>query len=147
MKLFTVIIILAALIQSSFLPLNLVLILLICRSLVVEDSYNMILALSMGILLGILTAQNIGFWPLIFLIVIRLLYLVKKLPVTNNVLTIPPIVFVTILAVSFIEQLIFHQTLNLIIIILESLLSVPLYLLERFWETRFTVHSGVKLKL
>ena len=147
MKTFILLLILAALLQSSFLPLNLVLILLICRSFVVLEYSNLILGFSIGILLGILTSQNIGFWPLVFLIMIKLASSFKKLPISSNALTIIPFSLIIVLLTSVTEKIFLNQSINISKVIAEATISLPVFLLIRLWEERFIVRSEIKLKV
>src|SRR3989442_339688 len=125
MKTFILILTIAAFIQSSFLPINLVLILLICRSLTTSDGANLVLAFFGGILLGVLSSTNLGFLSLIMIVVVKLIDLIKKLPISINVLTAIPISFVIILAVEYFEQIFMGQTLNFPKVMIETLLVIP----------------------
>ena len=144
---FIFLIILAAFLQSSFIPINLVLILLICRSLVISQKENLILAFLGGILVGVLESQNLGFWTLTFLVLVKLLSLSKKLPVSKNILTILTVSSVAILLVSYLEQLVFKQTVDLKTVLIEIVVTVPFYFLVLFWEERFVVKPDNRLKL
>lgn len=147
MKLFLVILILAAFLQTTFIPFNLCLILLICRSFVSSENQNLVIALLIGIFLSLLTSQNIGFWALIFLSVVKLTQLTKIFPITNNFLTILPTTLFMVTLVSFLENLFHQQSLNFLKIIFETFLSLPFYLSIRFWEERFIVDPEIKLKI
>ncbi len=135
MKTFILILIIAAFLQSSFIPINLVLILLISRSLSLIDQANLAAAFLGGILLGLLSAANLGFWALVFLMVVKLIELIKKLPFSVNILTIIPVSLLLILAVEYSQQLLLGQTLSLTKVIVETVLVLPTYfvfnLLER----------------
>lgn len=146
MKIFILILLLAALIQTSFLPVNLCLLILICRSFTLYAKNNLTLALITGLILGILSPVNLGFWPLIFLIVVFITHLIRKLPVTTG-FTIIPAAFVLILLVSFIESIFLKQQINIKTIILSTLLSFPIFLTVKLWEERFVPNSEIKLKL
>ncbi len=141
------IILLSAFLQTTFLPLNLCLILIICRSYALEERQNYYLALFAGIVLGFLNSQNLGFWPLIFLIVVKITHLVKKLPVTANFLTIIPVAFIQLALVKWLESLIFKSTLNFFFVIVETVLALPLFILIKLWEERFIANKEIKLRL
>lgn len=147
MKFFIFVLILASLFQTSFLPINLVLMLLIARELVYSTKANLYLAFGAGILLGLLSPQNIGFAPFIFLIVVKLVSFLRKLPFTTSFLTVLPISFVIFLSTAFIEQQVFKINTNIYLIILQSVLMLPVYFLTKMWEERFVVSKDIKLKL
>lgn len=148
MKTYFFLLILAAFLQASFLPLNLVLMLLICRSLVLPGKKeNLILAFAAGILLSLLQSQNIGFWALVFLLVVRGVALTKKLPVSKNLLTVLSVSIITITLVTLTQQLFFKQSFDPKLVLFESVLILPLYLIMLFWEERFEVRPEIKLKL
>lgn len=147
MKLYLPILLLSALIQTSFLPLNLCLIFLICKSFETYDQANFYLAFIAGLMLGILGAVNLGFWPLTFLMVVWITHTLKKLPLVANFLIILPISFLIISLVSFTQSLIFAQKLPISLIAVETILTLPALLAVRFWEERFIPKNEIKLKL
>ncbi|MBI2022593.1 hypothetical protein HYS97_01970 [Candidatus Daviesbacteria bacterium] len=140
-------ILIAAFIQTSFLQVNLCLVLIICRSLIVERDSDYPIAFFSGLLLGILSSQNLGFWPVVFLILVKLIKLFKKLPFSSNYLTILPISLVLILSTAFLEKLIFNQSLNYLKIVFEFILILPTYVAMLFWEDRFVIEKDIKLKI
>ncbi len=147
MKLFIIVLILACLIQTSFLPVNLCLILLICRSLARPDSNNLYLAFAAGIFLGILSSLNIGFYALAFLIIIEIVELLKNSRITSNILTVVPISAVLFLGLAVTEKIVLGMSINFWIISIDALLSLPFFVAVKFWEERFIVLPDVKLKL
>ena len=147
MKTFLVLLVLASLIQSAFLPINLCLVLIICRSLVVTDSSNYFLALITGIFIGLLTATNIGLLSLLFILVVKLIYLLKKLPLANNTATVIPLSLIVIVIFTLIQNLVIQQKINYLLQLIEALLCLPTYILIRMWEERFIPRQGVKLKV
>ncbi len=146
MKLFFLIFILAAFIQTSFLEINLCLMLIIARSFVVERPSNYVVAFGGGIILGLLSGQNLGYLAVIFLITTKLIQIFKKLPISSNFLTVIPISAVIMIIFAWVELLLFNHTVNLIKVVLESILILPIYALVRFWEERFIVRHEIKLK-
>lgn len=147
MRLFIVLLVLSAFIQSAFLPINLCLILIISRSFVEERSSNLIASFLAGIFLGLLTATNIGFWAIIFLAASKIIHIFKSLPLTQSPKLVAPLSLLVIVGVSLIEQIFLGQKINIVKIIIETLLTVPVYIFIRFWEERFIVHSTNKLKI
>jgi cell shape-determining protein MreD len=147
MKTFIVALIIAALFQTSFLPISLVLLLLISRSLILSEKSNLYLGFFFGLLIGVLSSINAGFYSLFFLIIIELVSLIKKTPFTANFLLIIPIAFASLLFLALGQRLFLGETINFWPILLGTILSVPIYLIVRFWEERFVVAPPVKLKL
>lgn len=147
MKTFIVVLILAALMQASFLPINLVLLLLISRSLISYGKENLYLAFFSGILLGLLLSVNVGFYSLIFVIFIQALRMMRRLISSANFLVVIPLSFVILLVMSLLEQVFLKQSLNFSLILVETVLSLPVYILVRFWEERFMVAPPLKLKV
>jgi cell shape-determining protein MreD len=147
MKVFIFLLILAAFLQSSVMPVNLVLLLLIARSLVVSGKENLIAAFLGGVLIGFLQAENLGFWCLVLLLVVKLVSTSRKLPVSKNIFTVAFISTLAIVLVNFLHQLIFKQTLDQWVVISEIILSLPIYACMLFWEERFVVKGEERLKL
>lgn len=147
MKLFILLLILIALIQTSFLPFNLVLVALLSRSLITEAVENYYLAFGIGIFLGVLASQNIGFWPIVFLLTVKLAYIVKKFPLSANAFTVIPIALVVLVGVEFLQQLVFAQSFDFKKTVTEAALTFPAYLIIKFWEERFIVKREIKLKI
>lgn len=147
MRLFIVLLVLSAFVQSAFLPVNLCLVLIISRSFVEERSSNLIASFLCGIFLGLLTATNIGFWAVTFLIVSKVLHILRNLPLTNNPRLIVPIALIVIVVVSFLEQIFLGQKINLLKIGVETLLTIPVFIFIRFWEDRFVVKAPTRLKI
>lgn len=140
--------ILAAFAQSSFLNVNLVLILLLCRSLAVTDNENYLIGFGIGVLLGVLSFQNIGFWPLAFLVVIKLIYIIKRLPISFPLLTSAPLLVLFIVLIAFLESFIAGLGFDINKVLFESALVLPGYFLVRLFEDRFVaINRDIKLKM
>lgn len=112
-----------------------------------ERSSNLIASFLAGIFLGLLTATNIGFWAIIFLAASKIIHIFKSLPLTQSPKLVAPLSLLVIVGVSLIEQIFLGQKINIVKIIIETLLTVPVYIFIRFWEERFIVHSTNKLKI
>ncbi|EKD91249.1 MAG: hypothetical protein ACD_30C00036G0003 [uncultured bacterium] len=147
MKTFLFILTLAALFQTTFLPVNLCLIIIITRSLAYEEPLNYYLALYAGIILGILSSTNLGIYGIIFLANVKLAHLLRKLPVTANVFTVVVISFVLFLLTAFLEMIFLKNSINIQKILIESAISLPMFIIIRIWEERFIVRPNVKLKI
>ncbi|MBI2011606.1 hypothetical protein HYS91_02440 [Candidatus Daviesbacteria bacterium] len=147
MKLFLVILIVAAILQTTLIPLNLCLTLLIARTLIVSEKMNLFLAFLGGILVGFLSSQNIGFYAIFFLLISKLLSLVKITPIHSNIYAILPLSFLGFLLMAFGELVFLKISLSYGKIIVETCISIPTYFLLRFWEGRFIVRPQIKLRV
>jgi len=147
MKTLLLLITLFAFLQSAFLPVNLVLILIAARGLVSDDRQSLYIAFFGGLILGFLMQVNLGYYPLIFLLVVKTAFLIKKLPVSFNLL----VIFISgifLIGIGNVLSIIFiQQEFKLHIYIIEILLFVPFYYLVRFWEERFSVKPHQKLRI
>lgn len=147
MRLFIISLIIAAFLQSAFLPLNLVLCLIIARSFVAEYKSNLYASFLAGLLLGLLTASNIGFWGIVFLTVSKLVHVLRNLPYFNSGKLFLLFAFLIITSVSFISQFFTNDQFNWIKIVVETFICLPLYFFIRIWEERFVVREDVRLKI
>lgn len=136
-----------AFIQTSFLDINLCLMLIIARSFVVDRPSSYIVAFGGGLILGLLSGQNLGYFASIFLVTTKLIQIFKRLPISSNFLTVIPVAAVILLVFEGFEALVFRQTFNPLKTILESITILPIYALVRFWEERFIVKHEIKLKI
>lgn len=133
--------------QSAFLPFNLVLVLLVARSLAVEDRNNLVLAFAGGLVLSFLTQVNLGYWPLVFILTVKLTAMVKKLPISFNPLIIFLSGSVIVLLVALTGSLFINEKIQIFSHIIESVLIVPVFYLVRAWEERFVVKGAIKLRM
>ncbi len=147
MKTFILFLIFAILLQTTLIPINLCLIMLVCRGLTTDERANFYIAIISGIFLGLLTSLNLGFYPLIFLIYVLLLSLFKKSSFSSNFLLFLPFAFLVYLTTAFLEKFFFNQSINLYKLLFELVLTLPIYLIVRFWGERFVVNKGIKLKV
>jgi len=147
MKTLIAILILSALFQVAFIPINLVLLILISRSLITPSKTNLTLAFVSGLILSLLTNQNLGFYALIFVIFTELIGLLRESNLSANPLVIVPVSFGCLAVLGFLEKLFFGVTINFNLIISASLISLVIYLLVRFWEERFIPNTSIKLKI
>ncbi len=148
MKIFLLILLIAIFLQASVVNLNLCLILLVVRSLVVEKRENLYLAFIAGIFLGLLTTRNLGFYPLVFVLLIKLLSILNRSRVTPaNYLLVLPICAIIFTSFEYLELFLFGQSVKFIKIIVEILLVIPIFLITTILEDRFTPKGGMKLKM
>lgn len=144
---FILIMIIASFLQSSFLPINLCLILLLCRNSLVDDSYNFTSAFIGGLFLSFLMSLNLGIYPILFLISVYLMKLFKSFPFSVNPITNFIFAASFLLVFNQVESLIFGQSLNLAKITWEIVLFIPIFAAYYFWEDRFVVPGKKSLVL
>lgn len=147
MKLFAFLLLIAAFLQTAFIPLNLCLLILICRSFAIHSKQNYYLALIAGVYLGILSTTNVGFWPLIFVVAVLVTHILRLIPISGRSLTIIPIAFSILFVVSIVESVVMKTPFLWWYPLISSLLSLPIFIIIREWEDRFISKTGVKLKV
>lgn len=147
MKIFFLVLILLAFLQSAFLPLNLVLVLLIARSLAIEDKSNLILAFGSGLVLSFLTQVNLGYWPVVLILAVRLTAMIRKIPVSFNpaVIILSGIIVISIVAI--INSFFIGENIQILYRVFEAILVLPAFYLTRAWEERFVVKGTIKLRM
>lgn len=148
MKLLFLILTIAVFLQTTIVPFNLVLIILIIRSLIVQDKYNFYLGFGLGLLISVLEFTPLGIDSLINLLFISLVYFISKTRLSTHILIVVPVVFMCVTLDAVLNSLIFKQTLQLWPdVLIESLIALPLFYFLRFWEERFIPMKDVKLKI
>lgn len=146
MKLIAVLILLSFL-QSTILGVDLILVVLIARSLTVEDKENYFFAFGLGLLISYLTGQPLGLYSLVYLLLVKVVYLVKLISVGNHYLMILPIVLILSSLTQFIQNMFFSAAFTFSPVIAQTLLAIPIYLAVKFWEERFIPKKEIKLRL
>ncbi len=144
---FILVMIIAGFLQSSFLPINLCLILLLCRNLLVDDNYNYISSFIAGLFLSFLSSRNLGIYPIAFLISVWIIKLFKNSPLSINPITNFIFALIFMLIFGQVESLIFGVHLNLSTTVWELSLFGPIFALYYFWEDRFVIPGKKSLVL
>lgn len=147
MKVLIAILIIASFLQTTILPINLVLLILICRAYVRSDKSNLLLAFGFGLLIAHLNLTNLGIQSLIYIIIIQITDGLSRSRLAGNLLLIIPISFVLLSCNQIINFYIFHQGLDFSKIMLEAILSLPVLYLVKLWEERFVVRKEIRLKM
>lgn len=142
MKTFVGILIVLSFLESSIIPLDLVLICLICRSYLRVDKSNLFLAFSFGLLMGHLNLKPLGFESIVYLVSVQITQILSRSRLAGNSFLIIPLVFILLSISSF-----FLDDFNLNRIIIESILSLPILYIVRIWEERFIVRGDIKLRV
>lgn len=148
MKLLLIILTVTAFFQTTILPSDLVLIILVTRSLIVQDKYNFYLAFTFGLLISFLEFTPLGIHSLIYILLLQIVYLISNTRLSTHILVVMPVVFMCLTLNSLINLLIFKQTLNLWPnVAIESVVALLVFLILRFWEERFIPRKDVKLRM
>lgn len=148
MKILIVILIITAFLQSTIIPLNLVLIILICRAYVTTEKANLYLAFSFGLLTSHLDLNALGFQSIIYLIIIQMTQILSKSRLATNYLTIVPVSLMLLTLNMVVVSFFTHQSISQWSqVIVESFFALPIYYSIRLWEEKFVVRSQIKLKV
>lgn len=147
MKTLVFVLIICSFIQSTILPIDLVLIILICRSYIRPHRTNLFLAFSFGLLNAHLTLMPLGILSLIYLVLVAATESLSKSRLAGNPLLIVPLSLLLMSIDHIIPAILIHTSPQLFPkLFWEGFLSLPTLYLIRFWEERFIVQKGIKLK-
>ena len=147
MKTLIISLIIISLLQYTILPMNLVLIILICRSYLRPDKTNFLLAFFIGLFDSHLNLTTLGVSSLIYLTVVAAVEGLSRSRLAGSSFLIVPLAFSLLLASQLIFFYFTHQSLDLLKVFLESLISLPIFYLVKIWEERFIVYKDRKLKI
>lgn len=148
MKTLIFVLIISSFIQSSILPVNLVLIILICRSYIRADKSNLFLAFGFGLLDAHFNLTPLGLTSLIYLILTATTAYFSKSRLAGNSLLIVPLSLFFLWVNQIVPSIFIHQAIQLSPnILLEALLSLPILYSVKSWEERFIVQKEIKLKV
>lgn len=147
MILVIVVLLFLSFLQATLVPINLVLIVLICRSFVVEEKENLYLAFGFGLLMSLLIGFPLGILSLIYLLMIYLVYFIKSTPLAAYWVIILPLTLIISALDQFLENPGLGLGLHLGYLLRVGAFALPLYLVIRFWEERFIPRSDIKLKV
>ncbi len=148
MKTLIFILILLAFLQTSIIPINLVLIVLVLRVYVTQEKQNLYLAFALGLLISFLTNTPLGFYSISFLVIIELVSLIRKTPFLGHLITVVPLTLTALILQSVLELIFLKQSLIIWLPIIGAVLALPTYFLIRFWEERFVAkNTQIKLKV
>lgn len=137
----------AAFLQTTILPIDLVLLILICRAYIKPEKVNLYLGFAFGLLVSHLNLTGLGLQSLIYLLIIQATESLSKIRLAGNPLLIIPLSFVFLTLNQFGDSVINKHTLEFSNIIFASILSLPILYIVRLWEERFIVRKEIKLKI
>lgn len=144
----TLILVALSFLQATLWPLQLVLLILIFRSLIKEDRTNFYLAFGLGLLASLLGRYPLGLLSILYLTLVLAIYFLRKTNVSNQLLIIFPIAIVVLVIDQMMRTFLAGANLRMDFNIFWQLfLVLPIYIMIRFWEERFTVKKDVKLKI
>ncbi len=148
MKTLVLILIICSLIQSTVLPFDLVLIILICRSYISSDKSNLFLAFSFGLFNSVLNLTTLGLTSLVYLSLVAVTASLSKSRLAGNLLLIVPLNLFLLSIYQLVLSFFLHQSLELFPnVLLEALLSLPIVYLLKLWEVRFVARKDIKLRI
>lgn len=148
MKTLILILIIFAFLQSTFLPIDLILIVLICRSFIKSDTANLYLAFGFGLLISFLNLYPLGLESILYLLIVQATQILSKSRLTSNSLFIVPITLMFLILNQFVLSVIINQSINLFPnVLLESIIALPTFFLVRLWEERFIIRKNIKLRV
>lgn len=147
MKTLIIILIIASFLQTTILPVDLVLLILICRAYIRSDKTSFYLAFGFGLLVSHLNLSLLGLQSLLYLIFVQATESLSKFRLAGNPLLIIPVSFIFLFLNQLILSITGQDTLEIIRIIIASVLSLPVLFLLRLWEERFIVQKEFKLKI
>lgn len=147
MKTLILLLIFASFLQTTILPFDLVLLILICRAYIKSDRSNLYLAFAFGLFVSHLNLTNLGLQSLIYLAAIAATESLSKIRLAANPLLIIPISLIFLSLNLMTNSLINHATLEFSKVIFASILSLPILYAVRLWEERFIVKKEIKLRV
>lgn len=148
MKTLIAILILLSFLQTTLIPLNLVLVFLILRSYIRPEDTNLYMAFFFGIFVALLSHDNLGLYSVIFLCLVYLTHLLSRAPISKNFLSIIPLVGICSLIFELITTIPFDRTPELWPTIgWDIAVALPMYFAVKFWEERFIVKPQIRLKV
>lgn len=148
MKILIVVLIICSFLQSTIIPVDLNLIILICRSYIRPDKSNLFLAFAFGLLNSYLNLNLLGLQSLIYLALVSFTQTLSKSRLAGNLLLIMPLVLFSSAINQVTLSIAGNYSLELFPkIFLESFISLPSLYLIRLWEERFIVKREIKLRV
>lgn len=148
MKTLITILIISSFLQSTILPIDITLIILISRAFIREGKANLYLAFGFGLLDGFLSLNILGAKSIIYVVLVQLAQMLSKSRLSGNGVFIIPISFVLLSINQLVTSALNYYSIQLFPkIFLESIISLPVFYTVRFWEERFIVKKELKLRV
>lgn len=147
MKTLIIVLIIAAFLQTTVLPIDLVLLILICRAYLKSGRENIYLAFAFGLLVAHLNLTNLGLTAFFYLIIVQITQIISRRSFFNHPLVIIPVSLILLSFSHIINFLLNRQTIELPKILIAALVSLPIFYLIKLWEERFVVRQEIKLRI
>lgn len=148
MKTLIIILVIAAFLQSTILPLDLVLIILICRAYVKGGKENLYLAFIFGLLTAHLNLTLLGVNSILYVLLIQITQILSRSRLAANLLVIIPLAFILLSVNKVTNAFLLQETIQIFPrVLIESVLALPTLHLIRLWEERFIVRKEIKLRV
>ncbi|OGE25791.1 hypothetical protein A3C32_03375 [Candidatus Daviesbacteria bacterium RIFCSPHIGHO2_02_FULL_41_14] len=142
-----VLLLLLTFIQSALLPFDLILIVIIVRSFLMNSRSNYYLAFLMGLLVAFLSGQPLGIMSIVYLLVVKVVHSIRLAAFASHWSVSIPVTFITVMIYYLLSKFLLGISLNLWYVPVQMIMVVPLYLIIGFWEERFIGRSVIKLKI
>lgn len=132
--------------QETVWSWDFLLIILICRSFIIDEKNNYYLALALGILVALISGMPLGIMSFFYLISVKAARMIKALPISSS-WAVLPLSLVLLLLGQVIRSRQLGLDIDVTMLILKIGMVPIVYLLVKFWEDRFIPGQGIKLKL
>ncbi|MBI2334731.1 hypothetical protein HYU96_02920 [Candidatus Daviesbacteria bacterium] len=136
MKILVILLFIASFLQASVLPLNLVLIILICRAYLKAQKSNLYLAFFFGLLISHLTLTPLGEKSLVYLVFMQIIHVLSKSRLAGHPFLIWPLTFILVLADSGLSSALWA-----------AFVALPVFYSLKIWEERFIPAKEIKLRI
>jgi len=121
---------------------------IILRAYIKVDLANLWLAFFFGMFVAFLGHINLGLTPILYLVLVNVTHLLAKSPLSKNIFSMVPLVVLASVMIEFLTTQPFGSTPRFLPrVVIEGVLSLPIYLILKVWEDRFVVRSQIKLKM
>jgi hypothetical protein len=134
-------------IQVAWLPFNIIFLIIIIRSYIVDEQENLYLAFGFGLLLSILSGQTLGLLSLEYLIFVEMVQILRRFEFSSHPLIILPIAGGALILNQALNVLLFQSSFDMKAFIISLIFILPVFFAVKFWEERFIPASDIKLKL
>lgn len=148
MKILITILTILSFLQTTILPVNFVLIILICRTFVRNDKSNFYLGFAFGLLLSHLNIVPLGSLSILYLILVFLAQVLSTSRSINSIFLLLPFGIFALLVDRFVTNFLLKISFSFSISLFFSFfIIIPLFFLLKLWEERFIVRKDIKLKM
>lgn len=133
------------LIQSSIIPVNITYIFILAYSYFSMKSSDYILAFISGLILSLLSSQNLGTYPIIFILAVFLIHLSRKIPVSAHLIIFIIFSSAILFSTSQFLALLSRHSVVYIYLLIEIILSLITYFILHFFKFKHSSKQTNKL--